>query len=306
MIDQLVKHSVKGQRAKAKAIAKSIVPEPEIVLKPKVKPVEQAVETHVNGMRARGSIDVSMPLFELTARLTKDLQERGGLDNVTLAYPKRKPGKLGDAPQTLYRNYQQEWQKTGLPQESSLYAELDGERFFGDVKDKKTGRLAIRSVSDKLNESIKGTDSRALAIEEQSLDKNQMKKWNSYLKPPKDGETYEAHHLNMIKLISRIVNGLNLEQRTAVYRHLGRRYGLFTGNDPRNKVNLTFSIHKKVHRKMEKIGLQYQKVLFDENTPLKTRMKYIQEYVRKMDEIQQFIYREMSRRPSVAAKLKAN
>ena len=47
-----------------------------------------------------------------------------------------------------------------------------------------------------------------------------MKKWNSYLKPPKDGETYEAHHLNMIKLISRIVNGLNLEQRTAVYKHL--------------------------------------------------------------------------------------
>ena len=67
-----------------------------------------------------------------------------------------------------------------------------------------------------------------------------MKKWNSYLKPPKDGETYEAHHLNMIKLISRMVNGLNLKQRTAVYKHLGRRYGLYTGNDPRNKVNLTF------------------------------------------------------------------
>lgn len=42
-----------------------------------------------------------------------------------------------------------------------------------------------------------------------------------------------------------MVNGLNLNQRTAVYRHLGRRYGLYTGNDPRNKVNLTFSIHKK-------------------------------------------------------------
>ena len=41
---QQLKHFVKGQRAKAKAVAKSIVPEPEIVLKP-VKPVEQAVET---------------------------------------------------------------------------------------------------------------------------------------------------------------------------------------------------------------------------------------------------------------------
>ena len=35
-------------------------------------------------------------------------------------------------------------------------------------------------------------------------------------------------------------------------------------------------------------------------------MKFLQDYVRKMDEIQRFIYKEMSRRPSVAAKLKAN
>ena len=31
-MQQLAKHFVKGQRAKAKAVAKSIVPEPEIVL----------------------------------------------------------------------------------------------------------------------------------------------------------------------------------------------------------------------------------------------------------------------------------
>lgn len=305
-MQQLAKHFAKGQRAKAKAVAKSIVPEPEVVLKPTVNPVDQAVDTHLNGMRARGTIDVSMPLLELTSRLTKDLQDAGLEGPITLATPVRKKGKLGKGPQTLYRNYQQEWQKTGRPQEESLYAELDGERFFGDVKDKAEGRLAIRSVSDKLNESIKGTDSRGIAILEQSEDKELMKKWNSYLKPPKDGETYEAHHLNMIKLISRMVNGLNLNQRTAVYRHLGRRYGLYTGNDPRNKVNLTFSIHKKVHRKMERIGLQYQNVIFDEKTPLKKRIKFIQDYVKKMDEIQQFIYKEMSTRPSVAAKLTGN
>lgn len=305
-MQQLAKHFAKQQRAKAKAVAKSIVPEPEVVLKPNVNPVEQAVDTHLNGMRARGTIDVSMPLLELTSRLTKDLQDAGLKGPITLAYPVRKKGKLGKGPQTLYRNYQQEWQKTGRPQDESLYAELDGERFFGDVKNKAEGRLAIRSVSDKLNESIKGTDSRGIAILEQSEDKELMKKWNSYLKPPKDGETYEAHHLNMIKLISRMVNGLNLNQRTAVYRHLGRRYGLYTGNDPRNKVNLTFSIHKKVHREMERIGLQYQNVIFDEKTPLKKRMKFIQDYVKKMDEIQKFIYKEMSKRPSVAAKLTGN
>ena len=66
-----------------------------------------------------------------------------------------------------------------------MYAELDGERFFGDVKDKKTGRLAIRSVSDKLNESIKGTDSRALAIEEQSLDKKANEKMELIFKTSK-------------------------------------------------------------------------------------------------------------------------
>ena len=37
-MQQLAKHFAKGQRAKAKAVAKSIVPEPEIVLKPKVNP----------------------------------------------------------------------------------------------------------------------------------------------------------------------------------------------------------------------------------------------------------------------------
>lgn len=305
-MQQLAKHFAKGQRAKAKAVAKSIVPEPEVVLKPTVNPVDQAVDTHLNSMRARGTIDVSMPLLELTSRLTKDLQDAGLEGPITLAYPVRKKGKLGKGPQTLYRNYQQEWQKTGRPQDESLYAELDGERYFGDVKNKAEGRLAIRSVSDKLNESIKGTDSRGIAILEQSENKEVMKKWNSYLKPPKDGETYEAHHLNMIKLISRMVNGLNLKQRTAVYKHLGRRYGLYTGNDPRNKVNLTFSIHKKVHREMERIGLQYQDVIFDEKTPLKKRMKFIQDYVKKMDEIQKFIYKEMSRRPSVAAKLTGN
>ena len=32
---------------------------------------------------------------------------------------------------------------------------------------------------------------------------------------------------------------------------------------------------------MERIGLQYQKVLFDEKTPLKKRMKFLQDYVKK-------------------------
>ena len=57
---------------------------------------------------------------------------------------------------------------------------------------------------------------------------------------------------------------------------------------------------------MERIGLQYQNVIFDEKTPLKKRIKFIQDYVKKMDEIQQFIYKEMSTRPSVAAKLTGN
>ena len=304
-VKSLARASANAEVTKVKANQSTFVPEVEEVRIPANNLARNAsVSKFVNGIRTRGSIDVSMPPLELTARLTEDLQNAGLTGPITLAYPVRQKGKLGEAPQTLYRNYQQEWQKTGRPQEESLYAELDGERFFGDVKNKKTGRLAIRRVSDKLNESIKGSGSRGLAIAEQSLDKDAMKKWNSYLKPPKDGETYEAHHLNMIKLISRIVNGLNTNQRERVYSILGNRYGLFTGNDPRNKVNLTFGIHKKVHREMEKIGLQYQNVIFDEKTPLKKRIEFIRLYIKQMDHIQNFMYKHMSRRKSVVSKLR--
>ena len=96
---------------------------------------------------------------------------------------------------------------------------------------------------------------------------------------------------------------MEAEGRTAIYKHLGRRYNLFTGNSVFNKVNLPPDIHDWVHAEMDRIGINYRKIKFDKNTSIKQRMKYIKDYARKMDEIQRFIYKKMSQRPSVASKL---
>jgi len=107
----------------------------------------------------------------------------------------------------------------------------------------------------------------------------------------------------MIKLISNIVNGMDLNGRTAIYRHLGRRYNLFTGNSVFNKINLPPDIHDFVHAEMDRIGINYRKIKFNKNTPLKKRLKYIRQYAKKMDQLQEFIYKQMSQRPSVAYRL---
>ena len=285
----------KKQRALAKANTSTSVQE-EVFVEPTVKPIDDAVDNHLS--RRRDTVDVAMPLDELETTLLKSLEEVG-VTGVSLTQPIRRKGPLGDAT-TLYRNYGQAWQQSGKAQKESLYAELDGERFFTDVKDKKTGRLAIRNVRSKLDESIRTNSARDIAISEQTLNEADLRTWHRTLKTQRG---WEAHHLNMIKLISNIVNGMDLNGRTAIYRHLGRRYNLFTGNSVFNKINLPPDIHDFVHAEMDRIGINYRKINFDKNTPLKTRLKYIKQYAKKMDQLQEYIYKQMSQRPSVASRL---
>lgn len=293
--NELARSYAKKQRALAKANTSTSVQE-EVFVEPTVKPVDDAVDNHLS--RRRDTVDVAMPLDELETTLIKSLEEVG-VTGVNLTQPIRRAGPLGDAT-TLYRNYGQAWQQSGRAQKESLYAELDGERFFTDVKDKKTGRLAIRNVRDKLDESVRTGSARDIAIAEQTYNEADLRTWHRTLKTQRG---WEAHHLNMIKLISNIVNGMDLNGRTAIYRHLGRRYNLFTGNSVFNKINLPPDIHDFVHAEMDRIGINYRKINFDKNTPLKTRLKYIKQYAKKMDQLQEYIYKQMSQRPSVASRL---
>tara|TARA_B100000073_G_scaffold347627_1_gene362601 strand:- start:45 stop:1019 length:975 start_codon:yes stop_codon:yes gene_type:complete len=291
----VVQSYVNQQRALAKANTSTSV-QKEVFIEPTVKPIDEAVDNHL--YRRRDTVNVAMPLDELETTLLKSLKEVG-VTGVDITQPIRRSGPLGDAT-TLYRNYGQAWQKSGRAQKESLYAELDGERFFTDVKDKKTGRLAIRNVRDKLDESIRTGSARDIAIAEQTLNEADLRRWHRTLKTQRG---WEAHHLNMIKLISNIVNGMDLNGRTAIYRHLGRRYNLFTGNSVFNKINLPPDIHDFVHAEMDRIGINYRKINFNKNTPLKKRLKYIKQYAKKMDQLQEFIYKQMSQRPSVASRL---
>ena len=291
----VVQSYVNQQRVLAKANTSTSV-QKEVFVEPTVKPIDDAVDNYL--YKRRGTVNVAMPLDELETTLLKSLKEVG-VTGVDITQPIRKSGPLGDAT-TLYRNYGQAWQKSGRAQKESLYAELDGERFFTDVKDKSTGRLAIRNVRDKLDESIRTGSARDIAIAEQTLNEADLRKWHRTLKTQRG---WEAHHLNMIKLISNIVNGMDLNGRTAIYRHLGRRYNLFTGNSVFNKINLPPDIHDFVHAEMDRIGINYRKIKFSKNTPLKKRLKYIKQYAKKMDQLQEFIYKQMSQRPSVASRL---
>jgi len=291
----VVQSYVNQQRVLAKANTSTSV-QKEVFIEPTVKPIDDAVDNYL--YKRRGTVNVAMPLDELETTLLKSLKEVG-VTGVDITQPIRKSGPLGDAT-TLYRNYGQAWQKSGRAQKESLYAELDGERFFTDVKDKSTGRLAIRNVRDKLDESIRTGSARDIAIAEQTLNEADLRKWHRTLKTQRG---WEAHHLNMIKLISNIVNGMDLNGRTAIYRHLGRRYNLFTGNSVFNKINLPPDIHDFVHAEMDRIGINYRKIKFNKNTPLKKRLKYIKQYAKKMDQLQEFIYKQMSQRPSVASRL---
>ena len=297
-VKSLARASANAEVTKVKANRSTFVPE---VQENRIEVTNHALDDSVDNhlTRKRDTVDVSRPLDELEQVLLKNLKDVG-ITDANLQFPRRKKGPLGEAT-TLYRNYGQEWlAKSGRPQKESLYAELDGERFFTDIKDKPAGRLSIRNVRDKLDESIRTGTARDIAIIEQTLDEKDLRTWHRSLKTQRG---WEAHHLNMIKLISNIVNGMEAEGRTAIYKHLGRRYNLFTGNSVFNKVNLPPDIHDWVHAEMDRIGINYRKIKFDKNTPIKQRMKYIKDYARKMDEIQRFIYKKMSQRPSVASKL---
>jgi len=300
-IESLARASANAEVAKVKANQSTFVPETEYFAPNNNLAREQAVDNHLT--KRRGSVDVAMPIDELQDRLTTSLREAGVKGEIDLMIPARKPGPLGREPQTLYRNYQQEWStRTGKKQDQSLYAELDGERYFGDVKDKKAGRLAIRSVRQKLDESVRTGTSRDLAIIEQTIEPEDLKSWNRSLDAAPRG--WEAHHLNMVKLMSNMAEGLNPEGRRALYTHLYRRYGLKTGNSVYNKVNLPADIHDWVHAEMTKIGLDFKKVVFNENTPIKERMKFVKRYVKQMDHIQRYIYKKMSSRKAVVSKLR--
>lgn len=304
-VAKLSKQYAKGQRQKAKAITtpiktvKAPIEKPkEIVLDTPNYALDDAVDNHLT--KKRGTVNVAMPLNELELRLTEDLKRVGLKGEINLLEPTRRAGPLGEG-QTLYRNYQEAWMKqTDRPQKESLYAELDGERFFGDVKEKKK-RLAIRNVRQKLDETALTMSSRDLAIIEQTLDEKDLKSWNRSLQATPRG--WEAHHLNMIKLMSNLTEGLGLEAKQQFFKHLSRRYGLSTGNSVFNKVNLPYDIHDWVHAEMTKIGLDYRKVVFNKNTPMKTRLKYMQLYAKKMDHIQRYIYKKMSARKSVRSRL---
>ena len=290
-----------GLRNGVKANQSTFVPEPEaVVLETNKEAVEVATDQHLKKQQLRGVISVEQPLIDFEKSLTKSLQDAGYTGDINLSYPKRQSGPLGDK-QTPYRNYAQLWyNETDRPLKESLYAAKDGDRYFSNVADKSTGRLSIRNLNQKLDEVIGQNDWRGIAIAEQTADPVDLKTWNQTLKTERG---WEAHHLNMIKLISNIVNGMNLEGRKAVYRHLGRRYNLWTGNSVYNKVNLPPDIHDWVHAEMDRIGINYRKIKFDENTSIKKRIKYIKNYAKKMDEIQRFIYKKMSERASVASKL---
>ena len=288
------------QRALSKANVSTPVQETEIFAPTNNLAKEQAVDNHLT--QKRGSINVAMPIEELKERLTTDLKNAGVKGEIDLMIPKRRPGPLGTDAQTVYRNYQQEWMtQTDKAQKESLYAELDGERFFGDVKEKGK-RLAIRNVRQKLDETVTTMSSRDLAIVQQTLDPKELKTWNRSLQAAPRG--WEAHHLNMIKLMSLLTEGLNPEGARSMFKHLGRRYGLYTGNSVFNKVNLPADVHDWVHAEMTKIGLEYRKALFNENTPIRERVKYMQLYVQKMEHIQRFIYKKMSARKAVRSKLR--
>ena len=295
----LARSYAKEQRALAKANTSTSV-QKEVYVEPTVKPIDDAVDNHLT--RKRGSIDVAIPVEELQKRLTEDLRIAGVKGDIDLMIPRRQPGPLGNEAQTLYRNYQQEWMtRTSKKQDKSLYAELDGERFFGDVKEKGK-RLAIRNVRKKLDETALTMSSRDLAIAIQTLDPKDLKTWNRSLEAAPRG--WEAHHLNMIKLMTVMTEGLPENEMKAFFKHLERRYGLSTGNSVYNKVNLPPDIHDWVHAEMTKIGLEYRKSLFNKKTPIKERLKYMQLYVKKMDHIQRYIYKKMSARKSVSSKLR--
>ncbi len=301
--DLAKKQAVKNHLSKInKANQSTFVPEPEaVVLETNREAVEVATDQHLKKQQLRGVISVEQPLEDLEKGLVKSLRDAGVTGDINLQYPKRRAGPLGEAT-TLYRNYGQEWlTKTDKPQKQSLYAAKDGERYFTDMKDKSTGRLAIRGLGQKLDEVIGQNDWRGIAIAEQTLDPKAHKTWNQTIRTERG---WEAHHLNMIKLISNIVTGMSLESRKAVYRHLGRRYNLWTGNSVFNKVNLPPDIHDWVHAEMTKIGLDFRKIVFDENTPIKKRLKYIKLYAKKMDHIQRYIYKKMQGRKEVVSKLR--
>jgi len=167
----VVQSYVNQQRVLAKANTSTSV-QKEVFIEPTVKPIDDAVDNYL--YKRRGTVNVAMPLDELETTLLKSLKEVG-VTGVDITQPIRKSGPLGDAT-TLYRNYGQAWQKSGRAQKESLYAELDGERFFTDVKDKSTGRLAIRNVRDKLDESIRTGSARDIAIAEQTLNEADLRK----------------------------------------------------------------------------------------------------------------------------------
>lgn len=264
------------------------------------RPLDVSVDDTLKNLKRREVIAADQPLDDFIEGLETSLRNAGYNGDIDLTLPKRPPGPLKDK-QTAYRNYSQLWyNETDKPLKESLYAELDGQRFFSDVKDKSTGRLAIRNLGVKLDEVTLQNDWRSWAIIEQTGDPKAVRAWNQNLVTPSG---WEGHHLNMVKLISNIANGLDLEGRQALYRHLGRRYNLWTGNSVFNKINLPPKIHDLVHAEMERIGISYRKIKFDENTPMRVRLKYIRQYSKKMDEIQRFIYKKMSERPSVASKL---
>ena len=310
---QVLKQSVKGTDLAKKQAVKvhlnkvqnrftQVVPieQPkEVVQETFNRPKDEFVDNKLKNLKNRGVISANQPYESFHEGLVKDLKNAGVDGDIDLTLPKRQAGPLGDK-QTIYRNYGQKWQETGRPQKESMYAELDGERFFTDVKDKSTGRLAIRSLGKKLDEVTLQNDWRSWSITEQTADPKALKSWNQNLVTPSG---WEGHHLNMVKLISNIANGLDLEGRQAIYKHLGRRYNLWTGNSVFNKINLPPDIHDWVHAEMDRIGINYRKINFDENTSMRERLKYIRQYSKKMDEIQRFIYKKMSERASVASKL---
>ena len=136
----------------------------EVVLETNREAVEVATDQHLKKQQLRGVISVEQPLEALEKGLVKSLRDAGVTGDINLQYPKRQKGPLGEAT-TLYRNYGQEWlAKTGKPQKQSLYAAKDGERYFTDMKDKSTGRLAIRGLGQKLDEVIGQNDWRGIAI----------------------------------------------------------------------------------------------------------------------------------------------
>ena len=200
----------------------------------------------------------------------------------------------------LAQNFAYGLREAGVPQKEMPYIRTihkktnNATNFFADYKEvtKKypEGRLAFRDILQKLDESATHNTQRLFAVELQTLDKADLKKWYQSLEVP---QNWEGHHLNQIKLLSVLTEYLSPSQAVEIFKYIQETHGLFTGASVGNKMAIPKPLHRAVHGEMKTLGLDWMKLNFKDMTIDEIKVFIDTTYAPKMLEIQEYVFDHM-------------